>query len=342
MFKKLVALLILTAVVLVGWTYNRIESLPQQTLGLTQDTLISVEKGTTANQFAQILQAKGWIDDARWIKVLYRLKPELTAIKAGEYQLQAGMTLGELYTIVLSGESVQYRATLIEGSTVKELLATLKENDALVHTLNAEDAKSLASELDLDQDSAEGLFLAETYHFERGTTDRAMLLRAHQMLTDALDQYWAERPDSLPLKSAYEALILASIVEKETGLSSERPQISGVFIRRLNRGMRLQTDPTVIYGMGDKYQGNITRKDLQTPTDYNTYVIAGLPPTPIATVGREALQAALNPAEGRSLYFVARGDGSHQFSDTLKQHNQAVQEYQLKRRNNYRSAPGES
>jgi UPF0755 protein len=229
--------------------------------------------------------------------------------------------------------------TLIEGATVKEMLASLADHETLEKTLSATDAITLSTELGLNVDSTEGLFLAETYYFERGATDRELLLRAHRQLNELLEKHWQNRDVNLPLKSSYEALILASIIEKETGLSSERGQISGVFVRRLNRGMRLQTDPTVIYGLGERYQGNLTRKHLKESTPYNTYRIPALPPTPIALVGEEAIVAALNPEPGKSLYFVAKGDGSHQFSDTLEQHNRAVREYQLKRRKDYRSTP---
>ena len=340
MFKKVLLLLAILVVAGGTWIYSKIDSLSEQVLAVSAPSVITVEKGMGAYEFAQMLEQLGWIEDARWMKALYRLKPELAAIKAGEYQVEPKMTLAALYERVTAGDSIQYRITLIEGSTVKEILALLAESDTLIKTLSSSDTNALAEELELDYASAEGLFLAETYLYERGTTDKALLLRAHRMLQSELEALWDARDKELPLNSAYEALTLASIIEKETGLASERPEIAGVFIRRLNLGMRMQTDPTVIYGMGDRYTGNITRKDLRTATAFNTYVINGLPPTPIATVGREAIYAALNPLEGKSLYFVARGDGSHQFSETLDQHNRAVREYQLKRRSDYRSAPG--
>jgi UPF0755 protein len=183
------------------------------------------------------------------------------------------------------------------------------------------------------------MFLADTYQFHRGMSDVDLLKRAHALLQTELDTAWRERAKELPYKSAYEALIMASIVEKETALSSERPTIAGVFVQRLQKGMKLQTDPTVIYGMGDRYKGNIRRADLRRPTPYNTYTNAGLPPTPIAMVGREAIRAALHPDQSKWLYFVAKGDGSHQFSATLEAHNRAVKQYQLKRRSDYRSSP---
>ncbi|KXK71685.1 aminodeoxychorismate lyase, partial [Pseudomonas monteilii] len=185
----------------------------------------------------------------------------------------------------------------------------------------------------------EGRFFPDTYRFVRGMTDVELLQQAYMRLDEVLAKEWAERTTDLPYRDPYQALIMASLVEKETGIPQERGQIAGVFVRRLRLGMMLQTDPTVIYGMGERYNGKITRADLREPTPYNTYTITGLPPTPIAMVGREAIHAALNPSDGTSLYFVARGDGSHVFSDDLDDHNSAVREFQLKRRADYRSSP---
>jgi len=338
MFTTLTLLLLIGAAV-AYWGYQRVLALPEQSLGVSEPSVLEVPRGTSAYQLALILEQRGWIDDSRWLRALFKLRPELTALKAGEYQVMAEDRLIDLLERINRGEAIQYRVTLIEGSTVPEMLRSLRQTDVLKSELQAQSAVELAAELELAHSSAEGLFLAETYQFERGMSDRDLLLRAHQMLLDVLDKHWQSRDPDLPLKSPYEALTLASIIEKETGLSSERPDIAGVFIRRLNLGMRLQTDPTVIYGMGERYNGNLTRKDLREKTDFNTYVIKGLPPTPIATVGEEAILAALNPADGTALFFVAKGDGSHQFSDTLEAHNRAVREYQLKRRQDYRSSP---
>lgn len=342
MIKKILLTLLFLAVLagLGGYLgYQKLLAFAQQPLGVSQETVLEVPRGTSAYQLAQDLQQKGWITDARWLRALFKIRPELANLKAGEYQVKPQESLHDLLLLINRGESIQYRVTLIEGTNVLELLAALRQEPALEFDINATDALELADELALDFPSAEGLFLAETYQFERGMSAKNLLLRAHQMLLSNLDEQWQNRQPDLPLKSAYDALILASIIEKETGLSSERPEIAGVFVRRLNLKMRLQTDPTVIYGMGERYDGNLRRKDLREKTAYNTYVINGLPPTPIATVGVEAIKASLNPLEGTSLFFVARGDGSHQFSDTLKQHNRAVREYQLKRRSDYRSSP---
>ena len=325
---------------LIGWSqYQSVLDLPKQRLSLQQPTTLTIPTGYTASRLIQELSERHWLDEPFKLKLLFKLQPELTKLRSGEYEIRVGDTLKTLLERLISGRSVQYRVTLIEGATVKEMLDSLADNPQLEKTLSATDAISLSAELGLSADSAEGLFLAETYYFERGTTDRELLLRAHKMLNEVLNKHWQSRDLTLPLNSPYEALTLASIIEKETGLSSERGQISGVFIRRLNRGMRLQTDPTVIYGLGERYQGNLTRKHLREATPYNTYTIPALPPTPIALVGEEAIVAAINPEPGKALYFVAKGDGSHQFSDTLEQHNRAVREYQLKRRKDYRSTP---
>ena len=342
MIKKFFLALLLLGAVGAGvayWGYQQLLALPQQPLALTEDTVLKVERGTSAYQLAQTLEQRGWIEDARWLRGLFKLRPELTGLKAGEYRVLAQDKLIDLLQRINKGEAIQYRFTLIEGNTIPQMLARLRQDEILVKELQANSAQELAIELELDYPSAEGLFLAETYQFETGMSDRELLLRAHRMLLETLDKHWQARDAKLPLKSPYEALTLASIVEKETGLSSERPDIAGVFIRRLNKKMRLQTDPTVIYGMGERYNGNLTRKNLREKTEFNTYVIKGLPPTPISTVGEEAIAAALNPAEGTALFFVAKGDGSHQFSDTLEAHNRAVREYQLKRRKDYRSTP---
>ena len=209
--------------------------------------------------------------------------------------------------------------------------ADLAQQPFLVHTLDGVDDAELMQRLERPGQHPEGWFLPDTYHFPRGTRDIVVLRRALQAMERHLEQNWERRRPDLPLDSPYEALILASIVEKETGIPEERARIAGVFVRRLERGMRLQTDPTVIYGMGDAFDGNIRRRDLRTDTPYNTYTRGGLPPTPIALPSAEAVTAVMHPAAGEALYFVSRGDGSHVFSATLQEHNRAVRRYQLNR-----------
>lgn len=263
-------------------------------------------------------------------------------IKRGEYLLQPGLGAQSLLRLLVTGKVVQYQVTLPEGITLRQALVLLQQAEALEHTLSGVDDPDLG-ELVGAYANPEGLFLPETYRYERGDTDLDILARAHRALIGQLEQAWQQRAPNLPYETPYEAVIMASIIERETGVPEERPEIAGVFVRRLQRGMRLQTDPTIIYGLGESFDGNLRRQHLQDESNpYNTYRHHGLPPTPIALPGRAAIEAALNPAEGETLYFVARGDGSHVFSATLEQHQQAVRKYQLQRRADYRSSPGDS
>lgn len=343
MLKRLTLFVILPlcllAVIALWLGQQQLERRLSGALPVTQPRTLTIEPGTWFRAFANQLQREGLIDDPLWLRIEAYRNPAITAIKAGEYRIEPGMSLQQLLERVVSGDTISYTFTLVEGSTFRQLRAALLANDRLRHELDRLDEAELLARLGSEAKSVEGLFLAETYHFNRGMSDVDLLQRAYQDLQQVLNQAWAERADRLPYPSPYAALIMASIIEKETAVPAERPQIAGVFVRRLQRGMRLQTDPTVIYGMGERYNGNLTRADLRRPTPWNTYVIDGLPPTPIAIVGREAIEAALNPAPGQSLYFVAKGDGSHHFSRTLEEHNRAVRRYQLNRRSDYRSSP---
>jgi UPF0755 protein len=218
---------------------------------------------------------------------------------------------------------------LIEGQTFKEMLALIRTNDNLVHILDGAGAQEIMTRLGHAGENPEGRFLPDTYHFPQGTTDLSFLQRAYNAMEHCLAEQWAKRDAGLPLNSPYEAVTLASIVEKETGLAEERPRIAGVFIRRLQKGMRLQTDPTVIYGLGKRFDGDLRASDLRADTPYNTYTRDGLPPSPIAMPGIASIRAVLHPAKGDALYFVAKGNGSHYFSRTLKEHEDAVQKFQL-------------
>lgn len=265
-----------------------------------------------------------------------------TGIHAGEYLLPRGSNAMDLVRRLNRGDVTRYRLTLVEGWTFLQALDQVRAGVGIKRTEEGADKAAATRALGFEESSAEGWIFPDTYIYRSGTTDIDLLRQAHKRMQDVLEREWQERAADLPYKSPYEALIMASLIEKETGQPSERGQIAGVFVRRLNRGMRLQTDPTVIYGLGDEFKGNLTRPHLRQATPYNTYVIDGLPPTPIALPGREAIHAALHPEEGSSLYFVGKGDGSHHFSATLSEHNRAVREYQLKRRADYRSSPGPS
>ncbi len=267
-----------------------------------------------------------------YLELYARYHKKASLIKAGEYHLTSGTTLPMFLETIIKGKVLQYRYTVVEGMTSQLLLDDLKANDKLTHTLADLTQQDLLTELGAEVDHIEGLFFPETYLFPAGTTDLDFLKRAYTDLQTYLSEAWEKKAENLPYETPYEALIMASIIEKETGIAEERTEIAGVFVRRLEKGMRLQTDPTVIYGMGANYDGNIRRKDLRTDTPYNTYTRHGLPPTPIALASKESIYAALHPKDGNSLYFVATGkDGRHYFSATLKEHNNAVRKYQLKK-----------
>lgn len=252
-------------------------------------------------------------------------------LQAGEYEIVEGMTPREILSRLARGEVIQRKFTIVEGWNFRDLRRTLKADAQLAGTIGKIDDQTLMRKLGRSGQSPEGRFLPETYVYTRGATDLQILDRAANAMDEALAGTWKSRATELPYRSADELLTMASIVEKETGVPAERPMIAGVFVRRLKIGMRLQTDPTVIYGIGNAYDGNIRRKDLETDTPYNSYLRPGLPPTPIAMPGKLALQAAAHPGGGNALYFVASGAGGHQFSASLDEHNAAVRKYQLKR-----------
>lgn len=316
-----------------GWTdYQRYLETPVSTEAA--GTTFVIERGWSAKRVSSELESRGIIDKRYWFDLYARLSEKAGLIKTGEYVLQPDQTVPQLFDTFVEGQTIQYSHSIIEGSNWKQTIARVAASEDLTHTLgdlSQLSEQSLMSTLGLSEQHPEGLFFADTYAFPRGTTDVEYLQRAKRAMDTVLAEEWENRADNIPLQTPYEALILASIVEKETAVPAERPLIAGVFLSRINKRMRLQTDPTVIYGMGDAFDGNIRRKDLTTDTPYNTYTRAGLPPTPIAMVGREAINAVLQPDSTTALYFVARGDGTHQFSETLEQHNAAVRKYQLKR-----------
>ncbi|WP_201243905.1 endolytic transglycosylase MltG [Halochromatium salexigens] len=312
---------------------------PSQVLGETSGAaraeaqtgprVFEIRLGTRLHELAHRLRDEGLIDDPYFFIALAYQEQLQGQIKAGEYALTTGMRPLELLRLFARGRSIQYPVTLIEGWTFREAVESLADHDKLQHALADLSESEIMQRIGIDEPHPEGWLFPDTYLVARASTDVAVLKRAHERMQQVLNEEWEQRAEGLPLETPYEALILASIIEKETGLAEERPDIAGVFVRRLQRGMRLQTDPTVIYGMGEAYDGNIRRADLRRATPYNTYVIDGLPPTPIALPGREAIHAALHPADGETLYFVSRGDGSHHFSPTLEEHNCAVRQYQL-------------
>jgi len=301
---------------------------------LDQDPLVlDIKKGTSLARLSEELTELGLFEHPYLFMALAYHEDKATDIKAGEYALPSGITPPELLALVTFDKVVQHAFTLLEGWTYRRFFAAVAKDKRLEHLLGDNpSAQAVMTRLGQPEAHPEGRFLPETYHFSKGTSDLDILRRAYAAMEQVLQQEWAQRAEGLPLESPYEALILASIVEKETGRAAERPIIAGVFIRRLERGMKLQADPTVIYGLGERFDGNITRAHLREDTPYNTYVHKGLPPTPIALPGRAAIHGVLHPQEGDSLFFVAKGDGSHHFSATLAEHNRAVRYYQLRKR----------
>ena len=324
---------------LLGASAWKIHSALQQPLNITQEELLDVPNGTTPTGTLKRLEADGLIKDAFWLRIYWRFNLADQPLHSGEYRMVPGMTMEGLIAVWKRGEVVQYSVTLVEGWNFRQVRAALAKDEKLQQTLTNLSDSQVMDRLGHSGVFPEGRFFPDTYRFVRGTSDVDLLKKAYDRLEDVLAKEWAQRSADVPYTLPYQALIMASLVEKETGVPQERGQIAGVFVRRMRLGMLLQTDPTVIYGLGERYTGKLTRAHLKEENPYNTYLIPGLPPTPIAMVGREAIHAALNPAPGNSLYFVARGDGSHVFSDDLESHNNAVREFQLKRRADYRSSP---
>jgi UPF0755 protein len=297
--------------------------------GLTQPVTVLVQDGDSVLTVARRLNQAGVLEQPWLFAQWARLDGKAERIQTGEYELRAAMTPAAVLDLLVSGRVKLYPVTLLEGWTWRDVRDAMRSNPVLESRLGFASAESLAAELELSAAHAEGLFFPDTYMIPRGTTDRQLLRQAAELMQQQLAAAWADRDPDLPLATSYELLILASIIERETALASERAQVAGVFVRRLQKNMRLQTDPTVIYGLGDAFDGDLRRADLRADTPYNTYTRGGLPPTPIALPGAAALRAAARPAGGDALYFVATGeaDGSHVFSATLAEHNAAVSAY---------------
>lgn len=307
-----------------GWAVRQF--LTQPIPSLTENKVITVPKGASSRSVANLLFKEQIIHQPNWFVLYLKYLGKANQIKAGEFEIQAGWTLDELIDALIKGKTVTYPVTIIAGETFQQALSRIQGADKMQHQLGQMKNAELAKKLGI-HGHLEGQLLPETYFYSSGDEDLELVKRSHRALKKILNEAWATREKGLPLKTPYEALILASIVEKETGYAPERSTIAGVFVNRLRKGMRLQSDPTVIYGMGEKYDGNIRKKDLQTKTPYNTYRINGLPPTPIALASADAIRAVMHPAKTDALYFVANGDGQHRFSKTLKEHNRAVRDY---------------
>ncbi len=336
MLKKIIWVVIAAAIVsaiALAWQLNQALFTP---LPVTAELSYHLKPGSSFNKVIQELQAEKLINKPLYIKLYARFCGIAANIKAGEYLFKPGMSAYDILQLMQTGKVILHHFTIIEGWTFKQLMAALRDVDTLEHTIDSKAAETDIMRLVAGEQTPhlkpEGWFYPETYAFPRGMTDVAFLKRAYNDMRVRLKQEWEARAPSLPINSAYEALILASIIERESAVADERRLIAAVFINRLNIKMRLQTDPTVIYGMGDAFDGDIRFRDLRRDTPYNTYTRAGLPPTPIAMPSGEAVHAALNPVDSNALYFVARGDGSHKFSVTLAEHEAAVDEFQRRRK----------
>lgn len=332
MLKKLLitfGLLIIIAAGGLFFGYKKLTDLAQHPISYHPNQLFILEKGTSSQKLASLLEEQGIVshDDVKLLPYLMRLYPELGKFKAGAYSLEGLTTVKDLLQHLSSGKEVQLNVQFIEGRTFKVWREQLSKANYLEQTLKDKSEKEIAELLGSPYEKLEGWIAPDTYSYTPNSTDFALLKRAYEKQKNILEQAWQNRAENLPLANPYEMLILASIVEKETSIASERPQVASVFINRLRIKMRLQTDPTVIYGMGNRYDGNIRRKDLNEVTPYNTYQIDGLPPTPIAMPSKAAIEAVANPDNTPYLYFVADGTGGHKFSKTLNEHNQAVREW---------------
>ncbi len=330
---KLGGAVVLIGSLLVGWLWMDYQAFLETPLDIPeQEQIWTVEPGSSLSAVAAGLERQGLIDNMRHFVWMARLRGQSANIQAGEYLLGRGITPVQLLEKMVSGKVHHYSLTLVEGWNFSEMMHLINGAATLKHTLTGKSNAAIMQLLGKPDEHPEGRFYPDTYSYPRGLSDVEFLKRAYRAMSERLATEWEQRADGLPLKTPYEALTLASIVEKETGLASERQAIAGVFTRRLQKRMRLQTDPTVIYGLGAAFDGNLRRRDLTQDTPYNTYTRRGLPPTPIAMPGGDAIHAALHPADGDALYFVSRGDGSHHFSATLEEHNRAVIKYQLKGR----------
>ncbi|MGQ4877380.1 endolytic transglycosylase MltG [Billgrantia sp. LNSP4103-1] len=327
LLKLLVVLVIVAGVAsFAGYRYwqGRLEA----PIAVDEQTLYEVPRGAGYNRVISDLEERGLLEDEWAFRLLTRIEPDtVPRLRAGEYMLEPGMSGRELIELLGSDQVVTYPLTIPEGWTIRQMRTRLETAPKLENRTQGLGDEEIMALLDREGRHPEGWFFPDTYRYHKGMSDLDILRQALARMEQVLEEVWEERRDDLPIDTPYEALIMASLIERETGAPEERREIAGVFKRRMERGMRLQTDPTVIYGMGERYAGRISRADLQESTPYNTYTIDGLPPTPIAMPGRASLEAAVDPLPGDTLYFVSRGDGTHHFSRNLREHNNAVNRY---------------
>lgn len=328
LINQLAFLALFIALLFVGWMLYSV-STPLSLQGEVVE--VDIRAGSSLRGISEQLVEQEVLSESWSFILLVRIMGKAGEVKAGNYLIENDTTPYDLFVTITSGKTTQAGITFIEGWTFQQMREAMMKNDAIKHITIAYTDEQILENIGATEKHPEGLFFPDTYYFSKGMTDQEILKRAYRAMQSRLNAAWQQREAGLPYKTPYEALIMASIVEKETGRADERKTIAGVFVNRLRIGMRLQTDPTVIYGMGEKFDGNIRRKDLQADTAYNTYTRNGLPPTPIAMPGLASIEAALHPAKTKALYFVGKGDGSHVFSSTLAEHNRAVVKYQLRR-----------
>lgn len=327
----MVAILAVTALAGVGF-YMDIQRQLDRPLLLQQAEILPIKPGTSLKAIAHELVKRHWLKHDYYLIIGGRSNGMANSIKAGEYEIRPGMTARQFLQLIVSGRVVQYSLTIPEGWTFRQIMAAVDANRHLRHTLAGLGDAAIMDRLGHPGQNPEGRFFPDTYRFPAGTRDVDFLNRAYRTMQRILNAEWQQRAIGLPYKTPYQALIMASLIEKETAVPEERSKIAGVFVRRLQRGIKLETDPTVIYAIGPDFNGDITSKDLTLNSPYNTYRHKGLPPSPIAAPGRDSIRAALHPADGNALYFVATGNGRHYFSATLAEHNKAVAKYQLKKK----------
>jgi len=325
---KIFAIIVLILAGLATFADQKVKQFADRPINVSSEPLFTLPAGTGRVVRVTLLIDKKLMKPNPGFPWLLRLEPELSEFKAGTYRLEKGMTVRQMLELLKSGKEAQFSIRFVEGFKLSDWMKVLDTSEYLRHELSGKSGEEIAAALGMtDTKNAEGWLYPDTYHYTAGMTDLSLLKRAHVRMEKTVADIWKDRADSLPYKTPEDMVTMASIIEKETAVKDERPEVASVFINRLRIGMRLQTDPTVIYGMGDKYTGNITKKDLETPTPYNTYVITGLPPSPIAMPSEASLQAAAHPAKTPSLYYVADGKGGHTFSTNLENHNKAVRVY---------------
>lgn len=326
--RKISALILILLVGTAAFLYHKVQRFADQPINVSSETIFTLPAGTGRVVLETLLVKHKLMQENPYFSWLLRIEPQLSEFKAGTYRFEKGMTVRQMLELLKSGKEAQFSIRFIEGFKLSDWMKLLQDSGYLKHELTGKSGEEIAKAIGInDTNNAEGWLYPDTYLYTAGMTDLSLLKRAHQRMVKTVDTIWQSRDKSLPYKTPTDMLTMASIVEKETAVKEERPEVASVFINRLRIGMRLQTDPTVIYGMGESYNGNITRKDLETPTPYNTYVISGLPPSPIAMPSEASIEAAAHPAKTPYLYFVADGKGGHTFTTNLENHNKAVRVY---------------